>query len=264
VTGVGTGNLRAGAAVCRGMIRRNPPPAATSLLRRLLCAAALAAAAGCAGLDAPGNGGPAADAPAYRVGDRWIYRAADGFYTPVRWEETREVTAITADGISVRVTQRGPTVDNARTELWAAPGLVRSGALFDDETRRFATPLARYEFPLVPGKTWSQFVDNYNEATRKDGQINHYVRVGGWEQVATPAGTYDAIRLRVLTRLDDDEFWRWATECNYLIAYAPAVRGIVREDKEAQYREKGSPADGVTAFRSQHAVLELVSFTPGP
>jgi len=246
------------------MIRRSPSPLRFDLLRLLLSAVALAAGAGCASLDSPGSGGPVAEAPAYRVGDRWVYRAADGFYTPVRWEETREITAITAESTAVRVTQKGPTVDSTRTELWAAPGLVHTGALFDDETRRFATLLKRYAFPLAPGKTWNQFVDNYNETTKKEGQINHYVRVGGWEKVTTPAGTYDAIRLRVLTRLDDDEFWRWPTESNYLIAYAPAVRGIVREDKEAQYREKGSPADGITAIRSQHAVLELVSFTPGP
>jgi len=245
------------------MTRRSPLPVRFGLPRVLLSVAALAGAAGCASLDSPGEGGPAAEAPAYRVGDRWVYRATDGFYAPVQWEETREIVAITAEGAAVRVTQKGPAVDNTRTERWAAPGRVLAGALFDEETRRFATPLKRYEFPLAPGKTWNQWVDNYNEATKKDGQINRYVRVGGWEKVTTPAGTYDAIRLRVLMRLDDDEFWRWPTECNYLIAYAPAVRGIVREEKEAQYREKGSPVDGIAAIRSQHAVLELVSFTPG-
>jgi hypothetical protein len=232
-------------------------------LHLLVACAALAGLAGCAGLDSPGDGGPVVEAPAYRVGDRWVYSATDGFYSPVRWEETREVVAIAPDGITVRVTQKGPTVDTARTEQWAAPGQVRAGALFDDETRRFATPLRRYEYPLVPGKTWNQWVDNYNESTQKEGQINRHVRVGGWEKVSTPAGDYDVLRLRVLTRLDDDEFWRWPTECNYLIAYAPAVRGIVREDKEAQYREKGDANDSLTVMRSQHAVLELVSFTSG-
>jgi hypothetical protein len=246
------------------MTDRSPSPALSGPLRLLLSLLALAAAAGCVSLDSPGGDGPAAEAPAYRVGDRWVYRGVDGFYTPVRWEETREVTAITASGITVRVTQSGPTIASTRTEVWAAPGLVRSGALFDDETRRFATLLKRYDFPLAQGKAWNQFVGNFNEATNKEGQINHYVRVGGWEKVTTPAGTYDAIRLRVLTRLDDDEFWRWETECNYLVAYAPAVRGVVREDKEAQYREKGSRADSMSVHRSQHAVLELVSFTPGP
>jgi hypothetical protein len=229
------------------------------MLALLLLAAALA---GCASPGSPGEG-QGVDTPTYRVGDTWVYRASDGFRAPVTWEETRQVVAIGADGITVRVTQKGPTVNTSRTEVWSAPGRVRIGALFDDETRRFAVPLERYAFPLNPGKTWNQFVDNFNESTQTAGQINHYVRVGGWQEVTTPAGAYRVIELRVLTRLDDDDFWRWPTECNYLVAWSPEVRGAVREVKDAQYRGKGTPADGIFLIRSQHALLELVSFRPG-
>ena len=104
-----------------------------------------------------------------------------------------------------------------RTELWAAPGLVSVGALYDHETRRFATPLQRYNFPLKPGESWNQWVDNVNESAQSQGAINRYVAVDGWERVATPAGSFDAIRLRVLMRLDDGEFCagrpRAATSC---------------------------------------------------
>jgi hypothetical protein len=172
------------------------------------------------------------------------------------------VTAVTPEGVTVRVTQKGPAVDNVRTEVWASPELVRVGAAYDEETRRFATPLVRYDYPLAPGKSWNQRIRNFNEMTKKEGVISNYARVGGWDKVTTPAGTFDAIRVRVLRRLDDEEFWRWPTECNYLIAYAPSVRGAVREEKEAQYLEKGGP-DGMVPIRSQHAVLELMSFTPG-
>ena len=231
-------------------------------LRLLLLFSVFGALAGCAGFSSPGEGGPAIAAPAYSVGDRWVYRVQDGFRAPVVWQETREVTAVSATGVTVRVTQKGPAVDNVRTERWTAPELVSVGAAFDEETRRFAMPLVRYDFPLVPGKSWNQRVHNFNEATRKEGEINHYARVGGWAKVTTPAGTFDTIRVRVLMRLDDEEFWRWPTECNYLMSYSPAVRGAVREEKEAQYIEKSGP-ESVIPIRSQHAVLELVSFTPG-
>ena len=101
--------------------------------------------------------------------------------------------------------------------------MVHTGALMDIETRRFAMPLERYRFPFAPGATWNQWVDNYNETTKREGRINRYVRVGGWEKVSTPAGEFDAIRMRVLMRLDDEEFWRYPTTCNYVIWYAPAV-----------------------------------------
>ena len=222
-----------------------------------------AALAGCAGFDSPGSGGPAADAPTLRVGDRWVYRAADGFRVALQWSEMHVVTSVTPGAITVRITEAGPNARGERTEVWSAPGLLASGAVFDEETRRFATPIKIYAFPLAPGERWNQWVDNLNAATNKTGQINRYVTVGGWEKVATPAGTFDAIKLRVLMRLDDEEFWRGPTQCNYLIYYSPAVGAMVRAEKNAEYWEKSDRRDGVGAITAQHAVLELESYSRG-
>ena len=87
--------------------------------------------------------------------------------------------------------------------------------------------------------------------------------VRGWETVTTPAGTFDALAMHVVMWLDDEEFWRFPTECNYTVWYAPAVRGVVREVKRAQYREKGGDFDSGAQIRTQNAVVELLSFTPG-
>jgi hypothetical protein len=218
----------------------------------------------CASTDQRGDtSGPVATAPTVTVGARWVYRGREGFRSPLVWEETHEVRSVGPDGIAVRVTLKGPSVDIERNELWAAPGLVRIGSLMDIETRRFATPLERYRFPLAPGETWNQWVENFNQNTGRTGQINRYVRVGNWEKVTTPAGVFDAIRMRVLMRLDDEEFWRYPTTCNYVIWYAPAVGAPVREEKEAEYMERGDEMDGNGAIRAQHTLLELTSYTPG-
>jgi hypothetical protein len=218
----------------------------------------------CATIDQPGaTDGPVAAAPTPVVGARWVYRGREGFRMPVVWEETHEITAVGTAGISVRVTLKGPGVDYERDELLSAPGVVRVGALMDIETRRFATPLLRYRYPMAPGATWNQWVDNFNARLNRDGQINRYVRVGGWEKVRTPAGEFDALRMRVLMRLDDEEFWRYPTTCNYVIWYAPAVGAPVREEKDAEYLERGDNLDGMGAIRAQHTVLELVSYMPG-
>ncbi len=234
--------------------------------RNFFAAACLVAVAGamggCAGIDSPGSG-PAAEAPTYRVGDRWVYRAQDGFMTPARWEETHAISAIGGAGIDVRITQKGSSRDVMRAEQWPAPGQVKIGAVYDNETRRFATPLERDRYPLAAGAAWNQFVTNYDEATQATGQINRYVRVRGWEKVTTPAGTFDAIAMHVIMWLDDEQFWRYATQCNYTVWYAPAVRGVVREEKRAQYREKGGGLDAGAVIFTQNALVELVSFTPG-
>lgn len=229
--------------------------------RFALLIAATVAVAGCSGIMPFDADGPAVTAPVYAPGDRWVYRAQDGFMTPVAWEETHEVVAAGNDGISVRVTQRGPNVNTVRTEQLAGPGRVRVGALFDEETRRFEQELKRYDFPLVPGKRWNQWIGNFNEQTKKSGEINRYVTVGGWRRITTPAGAFDAIALRVYMHLDDEEFWRDRTDCTYLLWYAPAVRAVVREEKEAQYREKSGKND-TAAIRSQHALIELIAYSP--
>ena len=236
--------------------------------RTLVCSSALAVAivlgtSGCATTGSPPSSGPAADAPTYRVGDRWVYHVEDGFRVKSVWDETHEITAIGADGITVRVTQMGPSTNATRTEIWSAPGQVKVGSVYGNEMRRFAVPLQEYNFPLASGKVWDQRVDNYNEATKLSGNINRWVRVSGWEKVATPAGTYDAVQMQVIMRLDDDTFWREATECNYAVWYAPAVGAPVREQKNAQYREKDGGLDGGSLVRTEYATQELTSFTPG-
>src|SRR5258705_9406778 len=118
----------------------------------ILAIFSLTALAGCAGGPGSTGSGPPADAPDYRVGDRWVYHGNDGFRVKTEWDETHEVTAIGPDGITVRITQKGPTTNVTRTELWSAPGQVKVGAVYDNDTRRFAVPLQRYDFPLAAGK----------------------------------------------------------------------------------------------------------------
>jgi len=226
----------------------------------LLLATTAALVGGCAGFGA-GQPGPPAPAPTLHAGDRWVYRGREGFREPVLWEETHTVTAAQPDATTIRVDYSGQ-VHGSRTEQWGRSGELLVGALMDIETRRFDTPVREYAFPLTPGASWNQWVENLNETTGKRGQINRYARVEGWEKVSTPAGSFDAIRMRVFMQLDDEEFWRQATHCDYLVWYAPAVGAPVREQKNSYYFEKGDLRD--TAYvRSQYTTIELVSFTRG-
>ncbi len=207
-----------------------------------------------------GTPGPAAPAPTYQVGDRWVYRVQDGFRIKLTWEETHQITMASPQGITLRVTAKGPSIDDQRTETWSAPGVVLTGAVFDNETRRFAPPLVRYKFPLTGGERWSQRMRDQDHDSRPYGGIDRSVSVGGYEKITTPAGTFDAIRLQVFMTLDDETFWRYPTECNYMLWYAPAIGMTVREEKYAYYSEKGG-LNGGGQIQSQRAIVELVSST---
>ena len=112
--------------------------------------ASLAALAGCGGFESTGAG-PAAETPAYRVGDRWVYNGRDGFRVLTTWEETHTISTVGADGISERITVKGPTLDLARTERMIAPGRITVGALYENET------------PFDP-----HYLDLQNETVRAD------------------------------------------------------------------------------------------------
>jgi len=85
--------------------------------------------------------------------------------------------------------------------------------------------------------------------------------VGGYESVTTPAGTFDAIKLRYILRLDDETFWRYPTQCDYVVWYAPSVGAMVREQKRSTWMQKGYASQG--ANFGQQMVYELVSYTAG-
>ena len=161
-------------------------------MRRSVIAGALALVAavsigGCGTAPISGTAGPAAESPQLRVGDRWVYRAVDGYRQKSVWTETHEITAIDAGGITVRVAISGAGMDFTRTEIWTAPGVVRSGAIHDVETDRFDPAFIRYQYPLTDGASWSQSMRNLDRPPNPFGDIRFRATVGGYESVSTPA-----------------------------------------------------------------------------
>lgn len=209
-----------------------------------------------------GDAGPPAAAPTLKVGDRWVYSGKDGYRVAITWQETHEIAAMTADGITVKVTGQGSTGDFARTEAWTAPGVVRVGAVYESETERFDPALIRFKYPLTPGETWSQSIRDVDKPVGPYGPIQRQVTIGGYEKVTTPAGTFDALKMRIFMQLDDETFWRYPTQCNYLLWYAPAVGNWVRQEQRSYYRNKDINTGG--AVPGQNATIELVSYQPAP
>jgi hypothetical protein len=237
-------------------------PAANRLLITSLAVTAALVVGACASVNVGGSPGPAVAAPEYRVGDRWVYHIVDGYRAKIVWDETHEVTAIGADGITVKVTAQGATFNGERIEKLRAPGVVLQGAVYEDETNLFDPPLIRYQFPLATGERWNQRVVNVEQEKGPYGGISRSVTVGGYEKITTPAGTFDAIGMRVFMQMDDETFWRWPTQCNYLVWYAPAIGASVREQKRSQWRDKGGQ-DDQAYHPGQNATIELISFTRG-
>jgi hypothetical protein len=226
--------------------------------RTFLLATPAVLATGCVSVG--GAAGPPMPAPTWRVGDRWVYNCADGYRVLVQWTETHEVTHVDATGIAVRVTGQGG-VNFQRVELLSSPGVVKIGAVYDpDERREFNPPMTRFEFPLTPGTTWSQQLRNLNPENQLQSNISRFVKTGGYETVTSPAGTFNAITMRTLMSVDDNNPFRWPTQCNYVTWWAEAPGNVVRMTKYATYRERGDGREAIE-FRAQNTVIELASYS---
>lgn len=226
--------------------------------RTFLLAMPAVAASGCVSVG--GAAGPPAPEPTFKVGDQWVYHCTDGFRMPVVWQETHEVTAVDATGIAVRITAVGETMNFQRVELLASPGIVKIGSAYDpNETRQFEPPMTRFQFPLTPNTQWNQNLRNRDPSNQLMSTITRFVRVGGYETVTTPAGSFNAITMRTIMTVDDNNPFRWPVQCNYMTWWAQSAGNVVRMIKTATYRERGDGRDAIE-IRAQNTTIELLSY----
>jgi hypothetical protein len=129
--------------------------------------------------------------------------------------------------------RQGPTLDLVRTELMAGAGPVKVGALYENETRRFATPLDRYRFPLAGGRD----VEPVRQQFRRDDEDirpdQHYVqrsRLGDGRDSRRHVRRARPARRDMARRRD---FWRFPTQCNYTSGMRPRCANLVRMVKFA-------------------------------
>ena len=165
------------------------------------------------------------NAPTVRVGDVWKYNRVDGFTNEVLFEYTRRVVAVSDSEITIRQETKGRDgiVIMAYDPFWN---------VIDDGSFKYEPSNGVQTFPAIIGKMMRKEyrVKNLRTGTfavcRVTGQ---YV---GWEKVAVPAGTFDALRL-------EDEIECRGTDAEAAINrtahkswYAPVVNRLVRSEEQ--------------------------------
>lgn len=201
-------------------------------------------------------------APRFVVGDHWQYQITDGLRRGATTRLDVEVVALNAGVATMRMVYANDYGRSERTEEIGADGGLRAGSLRNEAPRHFAPPLKLLDFPIGEKSPWRQTVDTFRSDTQLKDDILIYGEVQGRAPVTVPAGSFDTVAIYRIVQLDDDEFWRSRTTRRDAIRYAPEVKGIVREVRDAEYFEVSSGPDSST-IRTEYTTTELVSFTPG-
>jgi hypothetical protein len=204
---------------------------------------------------------PPVAAPKLAVGDHWQYRITDNLRRGAVTMLDAEVVSITGGTATLRLVYTEPTGrSEAAEEIDASGGLV-VGALKEERTRRFPTPLEMYQFPLQAGQSWRQTVDTTSPETQLNAQILVYGTVQSQTQTTVPGGSFDAIYLYRIIQLDDEQFWRTRTSRRDSVWFAPQAKGVARETRDASYTLFGGGVNSVV--RTENTTRELLSFRPG-
>jgi hypothetical protein len=202
------------------------------------------------------------DAPRLAVGDHWQYRITDNLR---RGTETRldvDVEAVGPDVARLRLVYTNGEGRTERVEEIDAGGGLRVGAFGYGPVRAFSPPIKMLNFPLADGKVWRQAVPTTRPDLQLNDQISVFGQVQGRAPITVPAGSFDTVAVYRILQLDDEEFWRSRTTRRDRVRYAADVKGVVREDRDAEYYETPSGPD-MGVFRTENTTTELVSFKPG-
>jgi hypothetical protein len=149
------------------------------------------------------------EAPAWQVGDRWVYDWTSGTESGTKTIEVIEVRDV--NGVRYYVVRLGDS------QHYYTPALHWAAAARDGKVEaRMVPPQPWFVWPLAPGARWS----HQARFEQSGGVMRHDDRfaVIGPERVEVPAGRYEAVKLvRETDRGDGDEYW-----------YAPDIRWYAR------------------------------------
>lgn len=206
-------------------------------------------------------GGPV-PAPRFAVGDHWHYRIIDRLRLGAAPEQLDvDVIASTPEATTIRFVRVDDRSRNEWTETIDSSGRLRAGPLGGNLARTFSPAAQMLAFPLEQGRKWRQSIETFRTDTHLKDEITIYGDVQGRTPVSPPAGAFDAVYIYRLLQLDDDEFWRSKTARRDRIWYVPEVKAIVREERIAEFVERGD--EDRAAIRTESTVTELVSFKLG-
>jgi hypothetical protein len=166
--------------------------------------------------------------PQWRVGDRWLFRRTPATGTPTF--NTHEVIEATPEGYAVRMTRLGQEV----IRYWTPDFHLARQTAGSRLVNRFDPPAHYFEWPLRPGKVWTQEFDY--EDGRADGHYANQWRVArDGERLDVTGGLFIALRIERLG-VDGqplDTYW-YVPEIRYWGRFIDHLNRYVEELAEFQ------------------------------
>jgi hypothetical protein len=223
--------------------------------------------AGCATRSQPS--GPVREfaQPTVRLGDRWTYVEINRYNQLPLANVEVTVTALSPLTCSVRRTRSDSTAgeiarpDAVQEERYSQPWAVEVEPTYD-LTMVFAEPMPILPATLRVGesdsRTTSYTVNGYSGRYR----WNQRLTAAGAERIATPAGTFDCLRVQRTIYFDYPDVFRFGSSRVDNAWYAPEVNRWVRREWTGDYQHENSMDRQGTRRREDWVRWDLVAYAP--
>lgn len=217
------------------------------------------------------------ESPRPAAGERWTYQVVNGYNKLPIGRIHYQVAGASSEGIEVRVSDDAGRADIRRfAPGWnplsgrMAPGLPfgYGNAIPTGVAVAYAPPLPALRFPLEPGAGWKSRITVTDVASGRAIDADVTGKVEGRGEIATPAGRFDAIRVRQDIYYRDLVWWRTPIHEWHFEWYAPSLGIVVRRVTQSSYidltRGGGGAGGGTTELmHGDYLVEELVEHAPG-
>ncbi|MDB5810763.1 MAG: hypothetical protein JWN94_2885 [Betaproteobacteria bacterium] len=193
-----------------------------------------------------------ATAAAPTAGDSWGYRVVNRYNNEVRGNVEYRVDKVDADRFAVAVSSDVVALGLPRIDVYTSDGRWLKHPLINHDQPviyEFAQPYPAYEFPLTPGKSWSLRVKAVNAASGRSASVRVDGEVLGSEQVTTPAGAFDTVKIKRRIYAGDFDGTRSETNITETEWYAPALGRAVRLERTSGYMDQAQCSDEMSACR---------------
>ena len=185
------------------------------------------------------------DSSPIRVGDRWSYEVKDALTGDLRPATTVVVGDVNDKEITTRVTLRGrdrPPQTMVYDLDWGR---------IDDGAWRLRPPGIGIKKPLQVGKEWRSDANGIHLQSGVTFRAAGLAKVGGQEQVTTPAGTFDTFRIDMTVRMIDTKDQSRSQTWNFVVWYAPTVNRWVK--KTSEWRSEGRLRDSFSEELTEYS-----------
>ena len=200
------------------------------------------------------------------VGDTYVYRVINKYNNETRGSITYRVDRIDAEQVTMIVTPDQPSLGRPYTDIVTKDGNWLQHPLISHDSPveyNFSPAYPAYVGPLDSGKSWSIRVNATNSTSRRGNSVRVDGNVLGTETITTPAGAFDAIKVKRTVYAGD---WGTFTSETTIVEtdwYAPALGRPVRTERVSSYLDpqKCGASSACTPIRGDWDVFELSNYS---